>query len=203
MNTIKPFSSIWYGSPDFLKMKLDLLVKSRVLLFYAFIKHHAEEDEKKDHIHVYMVPDGRIDTDVIMNEIIEYDLINVLPIKLLPIKSSKFREWYLYSTHNITYLLSLGQNRKYTYSKDDIITNEPDYLLEEIHHMDMSKINKIDIVRRAAERGVDFAQLVSDGQIPIQLIGQYQKAYDIIRSHSIRTNRGIYSDHEGEEDNER
>lgn len=203
MRTSRDFSTIFHGSKEFLKMRLDLLVEKKKILFYAFVFHHKEDDEKKDHIHVYMVPDGRVDTDTIRTELEEYDLINLKPIRPLPFQSSKFGDWYLYSTHNVSYLAAKGQTRKYHYSISDFITSSEDYLLELVHTIDMSKINRMDVVIRAVETGQPFHTLVSSGQIPIQLLTQYREAYRIISQSSYNelTNRGTFNGHDdGESD---
>lgn len=202
MRTTKAISTIWYGSEEFLKMKLDSLILSNDLLFYAYVYHYAEEDEKKDHIHVYIVPDGQLDTSQLTNELTEYDMTNVKPIKPLPYSFSKFGDWYLYDSHNIAYLASKGQTRKYHYGFEDFRSSNVDYLRELVHTIDMSKINRIETVKRAVENGETFESLVSSGQIPVQLIHQYQKAFDLIQDSYIRTYRGEYENHEENEENE-
>lgn len=182
MKTRRPFSSIWYGSSKFLKDNLDKLVRKGDLLFYAFVNHIAEEDEKKDHIHVYMEPDGTLDTKQLIDLIQEIDLSDkdLRPVKLLPCDSSKFSDWYLYTTHNITYLASKGQKRKYHYKQEDFISSNSDFFNEKVHRIDMSKLNSMEFVRNAALQGIPFEAIVMDGQVPIQQIYQYQKAYEMI-----------------------
>lgn len=196
MRTTRPISTIWYGSEEFLKMKLDNLIVSGDLLFYTYVKHLKEEDEKKDHIHVYMVPDGQLDTSSLNNELTEYDMNNVKPIKPLPYQFSKFDDWYLYDSHNIAYLASKGQTRKYHYSQEDFKSSNDDYLNELVHTIDMSKINRLEVVKDAAEKGLSFSELVKTGQVPIQLINQYQKAFDLIQQNYMRTYRADYDNHE-------
>lgn len=199
MRTSRPFSTIWWGSEKFLKMALSQMEHDNKLMFWSFVYHHAEEDEKKDHYHVYMVPDGQVDTSYVTDCLTEYDVDNLKPIKPAAFQSSKFGDWFLYSSHNVTYLLSKGQTRKYHYSLDDFVSSNDDYLLELVHTIDMSKINRIDVVKRAAEEGVAFASLVRDGQIPVQQIGQYQTAYNLIQSTMFgvsQTIRGAYRNHE-------
>lgn len=179
-------------------MKLDTLMSSNDLMFYTFVHHFKEEDEKKDHIHVYMVPDGKLDTTQLTNELTEFDMTNVKPIKPLPYRSSKFDEWWLYNTHNVAYLASKGQTRKYHYSFDDFVSSNSDYLLELVHQIDMSKINRIELLKSAVENGLSFDSLVSSGQIPVQLINQYMKVYQIISRTKdyYKTDRGEYEPHE-------
>ena len=181
MLTSKPFSTIWFGSKEFLEYQLNDLIKRNKIMFYAFIRHYAEEDEKKDHIHVHIVPDGRIETSSLTNLLTEIDVNNPLPIKPAKWESSKFGDWYLYCCHNIAYLRSKGQSRKYHYSQSDFITSNEDYFIEMIHTIDMSKINRVEIIIKAAESGESFTSLIKNGVVPIQLINQYQKAYDMLQ----------------------
>lgn len=202
MKTRRPFSSIWYGSPNFLKSSLDKLVRKGDLLFYAFVSHHKEEDEKKDHIHLYMEPDGTIDTKQLIDLIQEVDLSseNLMPVKLLPCRNSNFSEWYLYTSHNIAYLTSKGQKRKFHYSIDDFETSNEDFFREKVHTIDMSKINTIEFVRNAALQGIPFEVIVMQGQVPVQQIIQYQKAYEMIlrlrNNVAAKTYRNLRDNHE-------
>lgn len=198
-------SNIWYGSKEFLKLKLDELLDNNVISFYAFIKHLPEEDEKKVHYHLFFTPERKVDTVQLSNLFTEIDLTNPLPIKMLRWDKSKFGDWYLYNSHNIAYLASKGQKRKYHYNFNDFISNSTEMLNELVHTIDMSKINRIETVRRAAENGIAFSQLVRDGQIPVQLINQYQKAYEMCLSayaSEYETLRNGYKNHEIDEESE-
>lgn len=197
MITSRPVSTIWYGSIDYLQMKLNELVKDNVIIFWCCVKHIKEEDEKKDHVHVYIVPNGRVRTEYLHDELTEFDMVNEKPIKPLPFKNSKFDDWYLYCTHNIAYLASKGQTRKYHYQLEEFYSSEFDYLNELVHTIDMSKINRIDILKRAQENGTPFDELVTSGQIPVPLVNQYLKVWNIMAGYS-STDRGNYSDHEDE-----
>lgn len=180
MRTTKPFSSIFHGTEPFLRMSLDSLVKDGYILFWAYIRHHKEEDEEKDHWHIYAVPDGRFDTDNFITRLTELDMTNPKPIKPLPCRSSRFDDWYLYNTHDSRYLASKGQYRKYHYSREDFVTSERDYFIEMIHHIDFSKINRLDVIIRAVETGETFDSLVASGQVPVPLLNQYKQAYSIM-----------------------
>ncbi len=181
MKTRKPFSTVWFGSTNFLKVQLDDILKRNKILFYAFVKHYAEEDERKDHAHVYIVPDGDIDTTQLTDILTEYDPNNELPIKPADYRSSKFGDWFLYSSHNTEYLASKGQSRKYHYSQDDFITSNTDYFIELIHQIDLSKINRIAELIKRAENGETFTSLVKAGKVPINLVSQYYRVFDMIQ----------------------
>ena len=73
MKTSKPFSTISYNSPEFLIVKLNDLVERRVIAFFAFVKHFKEADEKKDHIHLIIFPNGQYQTDALKDYLAEPD----------------------------------------------------------------------------------------------------------------------------------
>lgn len=205
MKTNKEISTIWFGSTNFLKMILDKLIDNKKIQFYAFVNHKAEGEEKKDHAHVYIVPNGQIDTDQLTELLTEMDLVKMEPIRPLPYKKSKFDDWYLYGTHNELYLLSKGNDKKkYTYTQNQFITSSPEYLNELVNTIDYSKNNRIQIVKTAAERGETFDSLIAKGQIPIPLIRSYKYAYDIFYQAYANAQRRQYREQleQKEKDNE-
>lgn len=74
MKTTRPQSTISYNSMGFLLGVLDNLVEKEFITFYAVIEHQAEEDENKDHIHVYFEPAKTIDTLWLSKQFLELDL---------------------------------------------------------------------------------------------------------------------------------
>jgi len=195
LKTSKPFATISYNTPNFLFLKLSDLVNKGKLSWFAFVYHYKEEDEKKDHIHVFFIPDGQIDTKPLGDLLREFDPTHPdQPLGVLPFQSSKFPDWYLYSSHNTEYLASKGQSRKYHYEKSDFKTSNEDYLTELEHLIDRSKINNITVVREAVENNVPFSSLVKEGRIPVQLINQYQKVYDLIEyNNAIRNGKTTHT----------
>lgn len=190
MKTSKPFSTISYNSCEFLQLKLDDLINRRKIAFYGFIEHLPEEDEKKRHKHLYVVPNGQINTDEILDYLLELDVNNPeKPLGCIPFHSSKFTDWYLYSIHDKDYLASKGQSRKYSYKKDEVIVSDSDFFNEEIHRMDLSKLSKVKALRNAVETGVPFEQMLMTGQIPVQQVYAYKQTYDLISSYIERTHR--------------
>lgn len=189
MKTSKPFSTISYNSSDFLNQKLGELVQRRQIDFFAWIYHYAEEDETKDHKHLYIVPNGRIDTDQVLDYLLEFDPKHPdKPFKCLRPRSSKFDDWYLYAIHDTVYLSSKGQARKYHYAFNDVQTSDSDYLLEEVHTIDFGKLNRFSSLRQAALNGVPFEELLVNGQIPIQQTYAYRQAYDLMAEYRVERN---------------
>lgn len=200
MNTSKSISSIHYIEPLKLKVKLDDLIAKNHISFYAFIKHLKEEDETKDHIHLYIIPNGKINTDELRNELEFLDMNNpTKPIRSLPFTNSKFQDWYLYALHDKAYLLSKAQGRKYHYKNEEIFVSDPDYFNELIHQVDFSKFKTQSLVIQQAEQQVPFDVLVSSGQIPVQQIMQYQRLYEIVYNSALKRQRYTHDNVQDEE----
>lgn len=195
MRTSKPFSTISYNTEDFLNLRLCELVQRRQIDFFAWVQHYPEEDETKDHKHLYIVPNGRVDTDQILDYLLEHDPKHPdKPFKCIRPHSSKFADWYLYALHDVTYLASKGQARKFHYVMDDVQTSDRDYLLEEVHTIDFAKLNRFAVLRDAALQGVPFEELLMGGGIPIQQTYAYKQAYDLMAN--CRTDRAGREGHD-------
>lgn len=195
MRTSKPFSTISYNSEDFLEQKLGDLVARRQIDFYAWVKHYPEEDEKKEHKHLYIVPNGRVDTDQLLDYLLEIDpKLPDKPLKCIRPHSSKFADWYLYAIHDTAYLASKGQSRRYHYALEDIKTSDSDYLLEEVHTIDYAALRRFSALRESALQGVPFEELLMSGSIPIQQTYAYRQAYELMANFG--TNRAGRKGHQ-------
>ena len=194
MKTSKPFSTISYNTADFLTVKLNDLVNRRKLAFWAYVEHLPEEDEKKAHKHLYIVPNGQINTDeVLLDILVEYDAAHPeKPLGCVGVKSSKFYDWYMYSIHDVDYLSSKGQSRKYHYRREEVACSDTDYLNEEIHQMDMSKLSKVKALNEAIRNNVPFEELLMRGQIPVQQVYAFQKTYGMLQTYTFRNGRDTH-----------
>ena len=121
----------------------------------------------------------------------QVDLTNptLKPLGTLNFRPSKFVDWYLYALHDSAYLETKGQARRYHYTLDDVVTSDHDELVEEIHMMDLSKINRSLILKTAAESGLPFAELLAKGQIPLQQTPAYRMAYEAIQAFTFRNGK--------------
>ena len=180
-----------------MQTKLNDLVNRRKIAFYAFIEHLPEEDERKKHKHVLIIPNGQINTDQVYDFLLEIDpAYPDKPLGCTPFRSSKFSDWYLYAIHDRDYLASKGQSRKYFYKNEDFIVSDIDFFNEEIHTIDLSSLSKMKNLRNAVSSGVSFEQMVINGQIPIQQVYAYQRAYDLIQEYQKRTYRNNKTSHQ-------
>lgn len=189
MRTTKPVSTISFNSIDFLKMKLDSLVKAKLLSFYSFIKHLPEDDEKKEHIHVFMEPSKMLQTDDLREELREFDIKHPdKPLGTISFQSSKFGDWYLYSIHDKRYLATKNQVRKYHYCRNDVIASDYDDLDYRIAQIDMLSLMPYGEMLDAQERGESFEQFFKRGFIPIHQVKNFQIAWELLASTPIQRN---------------
>ena len=203
MKTSKPFSTISYLTETTLIEKLNHYIHLGKISFWAFVEHYPEEDEKKKHKHLIIFPDGQINTKELTDFLVEIDIANPLkPLACMPFSSSKWFDWYLYSSHNEDYLASKGQSRKFRYLDKDFRTSNEDFFQELIHTMDLSKLNRVARLKNAVEKGVPFEQMVSNGQIPIQQINAFKTAYEMLTEYQGTTFRNDRQTHSPKIDSE-
>lgn len=189
MRTTKPFSTISYNTPTFLDVKLGELVSRRKIDFYAWIEHEPEEDEEKRHKHLLIIPNGQVDTDQIMDYLVELDPSKPdKPLKCICPRSSKFGDWYLYALHDTAYLSSKGQARTHHYTLQDFHNSDNDYFKDLIHTIDYSKITRFTVLQDAINSGISFKDLVRRGAVPIQQIYAFQRAYEVLQEGSTDRN---------------
>lgn len=189
MRTSKPFSTISYCKEEFLKERLDELVEDDILDFYSFVYHTAEEDEKKDHAHIYFRPASLMETNYIDKVLRQFDEEHPdKPLKCTIFVSSKFDDWYLYATHDKAYLSKKGQARKHRYVREQFITSDEDFFGEQIRCIDRSQFVGMERVVDAVSAGMQFSEMVRLGQVPIQLIAQYKTAYDLLTGNDVVRN---------------
>lgn len=128
MKTIKPISTISYNSKNFLVLKLNELLKAHKISFWCFIFHKAEVDEKKDHFHLYIEPNTRLDTMDLQDELKEIVIGSDKPLGCINFHSSKFADWYYYSMHYKPYLAGKNESRQYSYCRADFVCCDDDCL---------------------------------------------------------------------------
>lgn len=183
MKTSKPFSTISYNSVEFLSVKLNDLVQRNVIAFFAFVRHFKEDDEKKDHIHLLIFPNGQYQTDALKEYLSEPDLSDLAkkPLSIMPCTSSKWGDWFLYSSHDAAYLASKGQVRRFHYLEQDFVSSDADYLHELIRTIDRTKYAKTQDFVEQVKNGVPLSEMLAKGQIPAPQFTQWKSMYDYLR----------------------
>lgn len=172
MKTSKPISTISYNTEEFLKAKLDYLSRSGEVAFWYYIKHHGEYDKEtniqdKNHIHVYLEFADRVDTIKLGDMFLEYENgdLNSKPLKCMPFRVSKPYDALLYNIHHAQYLLQKFETKEFSYTLDDIVTSDRDYLNQLYSEAMHSDIFKRDRMMRLMDSGVSVAEMCYHGLV--------------------------------------
>lgn len=177
MRTQAPFSFVSWNTESFLRDTLDMLLAKGDIDFYAYIYHKAEEEQLKDHFHVFCMPSHCVDTDVIKPKFDQVDPANALPIKIVRITKSVWYDWYWYALHDPRYLATKSlEPKKYIYSKDKVVVSSKDYFQQLVCCTPCPKNPAQDLID-AICNDVSFVDLLATGIIPIHQVKAYELAY--------------------------
>lgn len=203
MRTSKPISTISYNSLEFLVMKLEELVDNHKISDYMFIKHFAEEDESKDHTHLWIMPNTLLDTMDLQNHFKELDLIHPnKPLGCIDFRSSDCDEWILYSQHFEPYLRSKNEDRQYHYTRDDFVYHD-EYTFEDRynHAFKGSKwAERYQMLEQLKRNQLNPVDLIFNGTVPLQLASQLNAIDQLKQNHGpSHTVRGVHKNHENNE----
>lgn len=135
--TAKPISTISYNTEQFIVRKLETMFKANIVTDYRYIKHIGEDGDK-DHIHMLIYPNKRIDTAILRNEFIEVpkeQTDNDKPLGCLPFRTSAPDHWLMYVLHDKDYLKAHNSDNdgdgKIEYQIDDIVTPFKEQLIRD------------------------------------------------------------------------
>lgn len=201
MRTSKPISTISYNTQEFLTAKLDELMRNHKICDYMFINHFAEEDEKKNHIHLWIKPNTLLDTMALQEFLKEIDPNKPLkPLGCIDFRLSDIDEWILYNQHFEPYLASKGEKREYHYTRDDFVYPDEDTFDFNYHHAfkgsEWSRRNQI--LMMLADRDLAPTDLILNGTVPLNMASQLN-AFKYMQRRYVSFDRG---EHENHEDNE-
>lgn len=191
MRTSKPISTISYNSQEYLVMKLDELMRSHKISDYMFIHHFAEEDESKNHIHLWIKPNTLLDTMDLQNHFIELDPKHPSkPLKCIDFRVSNVDDWILYSQHYKPYLASKGESREFSYTRDDFVYPDDDTFEYLYNHAFKGSewAQRNQILEQLCSCRIKPTDLILNGTIPLQMASQLN-AFKYMESH-YGTDRG-------------
>lgn len=142
MLTSNPISTISYNSEPFLKDVLSRLTKSGIICEWYYIAHKGEIDDftnerEKDHIHLYMRPSKRLDTEELRKHFLEIDPNNAKPLGIMPCNSegkNGLDHWILYGIHDVQYLNSKGECKEFEYHWKCIQGYDEEAILRAVKH---------------------------------------------------------------------
>ena len=127
LNTRKEISTIGYQSKEFLLSKLQELIHAHIISDYMLISHKAEEDEKKDHWHIWLQPNTQIDSMDLQEMLTEFNPKEPSkPFKCINFHYSQYDDWIPYNLHDKAYLAIKGESRKYHYKPEEILRYDDD-----------------------------------------------------------------------------
>lgn len=173
MATQKPISTISYNSEAFLVEKLKNLYDAHIIQAWQFITHKGEDGDK-DHIHLRIEPNKRIDPMELTEMFKEYEKGKDKPLGVRPWRQSKEEDWFLYAVHDSDYLslkyVGGERGEKLPYDWKDINIS-PDYDLETAW-----------IRAKAAQKHstVNIASQIQNGQNPVDLVFQGENPYTVM-----------------------
>lgn len=181
-------STICYSPKEYVKVKLDTLIQCGKIDYYIFIEHKAEEDEKKNHIHLLVCPASSIDTK---------DLDNLLSLpkeneevlgtcKIWQKTGKHISDWILYALHEELYLrIKKCETKKYHYKREDFISSDSDttdvLVYEAYHETEFSFNNKVlQLLANTPDLGKTSREIVLNGFIPLNQMCSYHYLLKII-----------------------
>ena len=201
MRTSKPISTISYNSQEFLVSKLDELVRNHKISDYMFINHFAEEDEKKNHIHLWIKPNTLLDTMKIQEFFRELDPEKPLkPKGCIDFRLGEIDDWILYNMHYEPYLASKGESRQFHYSRDDFVYCDEDTFDFNYNHAlkgsEWAKRNQI--LEMLNDSMITPSDLILNGTIPLNMASQLN-AFEYMKRRYPSLDRGSHKNHENNE----
>ena len=135
MATQKPISTISYNTEAFLVEHLEAWRKAHIISAYQYICHKGEDGDK-DHIHLRIEPNKKLDPMDLQEQLHEYQSGKSKPLGCRPFRPSKEEDWTLYAVHDKDYLaLKYGggeKGEKLPYTWQDIKAPE-DYDTEVLY----------------------------------------------------------------------
>jgi len=103
MATQNPISTISYNTEAFLRERLEAWLSAHIIQAYQYI-YHKGEDGDKDHIHLRIEPNKRIDPMDLSDQLKEYQMGKDKPLGCRTWRPSKEEDWCLYAVHHKPYL---------------------------------------------------------------------------------------------------
>ena len=124
--TKSPISTISYNTVEFLKEKLEGYIDAHIIQGYMFIKHKGEDGDK-DHIHVLVIPNKKVDPMYMRADLKEFVKDEEKPRGCMMwylTHEKNIYDWVLYVVHDKEYLekkyQDYEQHEKLPYSWKEI-----------------------------------------------------------------------------------
>lgn len=170
MATQKPISTISYNTEAFLKEKLDSWVSAHIIQCYQYICHKGEDGDK-DHIHLRIEPNKKLDPMQLTEELKEYQMGKEKPLGVRPWRPSSEADWCLYVVHDAEYLaLKYGggeKGEKLPYEWNQIVASDG-------YDVEIMFIRAKASLKHST---VNMATRIQQGEKPLSMIMQGENPY--------------------------
>ena len=172
MATQKPISTISYNTEPFLKEKLETWLQAHIIQSYQYICHKGEDGDK-DHIHLRIEPNKKLDPMDLIEQLREYQLGKEKPLGCRPFRPSKEEDWILYAVHDSDYLKQKyrggEKGEKLPYKWQDICV--PEYYDTEIAFIRAKSYLE--------HTSANMATRLQNGENPLNLVLQGENVYAV------------------------
>ena len=195
MRTRRLISTVSFNTVRFVEITCERLRGSGVIELAYWVKHRPETDEKKEHVHVCMLPARVLDTMELEKKFCELVPGESEPRGVLPFRISKFADWFLYCSHNAGYLSSKGQSRVWSYSIEDFGATSRERLLEDVKMIDERPFRVWSLIRVAVASGQSWDDLMASGGIPPHNWLFYKEMFNaVVRCKTFRNGKESHGD---------
>lgn len=178
--TSKPISTISYNSEKFLHEVLERWRKDHIIQTYMYICHTGEDGDK-DHIHVRIEPNKKLDPMDLSDELQEFDPNHEKPLGCRPFRPSKEEDWFLYAYHDPDYLKikykggEPGEKLFYDYHKIVVPDN---------YDLDVAIVRARSHMDHTTSK---MAERMATGTTPLQLISEGENVFEVNAIHKALT----------------
>ena len=151
---------------------MDIWLNAHIIQAYQYICHKGEDGDK-DHIHLRIEPNKKLDPMDLLEELREYQIGNDKPLGCRPFRPSKEEDWILYAVHDQQYLkLKYGggeKGEKLPYKWQDI--RVPEY-----YDMEIAYIRAKAYMEHTS---VNMATRLQNGESALNLVLQGENVYTV------------------------
>lgn len=172
MATQKPISTISYNTEAFLKERLEAWMTAHIIQAYQYISHKGEDGDK-DHIHLRIEPNKKLDPMDLSEQLREFQIGKDKPLCCRPFRPSKEEDWILYAVHDPDYL-------KVKYGGGERGEKLP-YKWQDIQVPEYYDIETAFIRAKAYQEhtSVNMATRLQNGENPLNLVLQGENVYTV------------------------
>lgn len=169
MATQKPISTISYNTEDYLREKLETWLKAHIIQTYMYICHKGEDGDK-DHIHLRIEPNKRLDPMDLMEELKQYVSGQEKPLGCRPFRPSKEEDWILYAVHDKDYL----RDKYAEDSKEKLPYKWQDIRAPEMYDVEVAYVRAKSHMKHTS---ANIAKRITDGDKAVDLIKEGENPF--------------------------